>query len=235
MLELKSLSRNFGAIKVINELDLSVEQGEVLGILGPNGAGKSTLFNLINGNLRPSAGTIVYDGKDITKLNTWTRCRMGVGRTFQIPKPFSNLSVFENALISAVHGGRLSIAKARPVAIEALALTEMESKAEVLAGDLSLLDLKRLELSKALAIQPRLLLLDEIAGGLTDAECDILLSIIRKVHGQGTTVIWIEHVIHALCKVASRLVVLGEGKIIASGTPDEVLANERVHEIYLGT
>jgi branched-chain amino acid transport system ATP-binding protein len=234
MLELTSVSKSFGALNVITDVSLSVEEGELVGILGPNGAGKSTLFNLINGNLRVSSGEIRYQGKDITKVKPWTRCRMGIGRSFQVPRPFRAMSVFENVLVCAVHGAGHTIHDARARAAEALKTTELIHRADQQADDLGLLDLKRLELAKALAVEPKLLLLDEIAGGLTDAECDALLDIISRVNGHGTTVIWIEHVIHALTRIATRLVVLGEGRIIASGTPKAVLEDRKVREIYMG-
>ena len=158
LLELSGLSRRFGGLSVIEGLDLRVAQGELLGILGPNGAGKSTLFNLINGTVAPNAGTVLFDGRDITRMRPWNRARLGIGRTFQIPKPFTHMSVFENVLVAAVHGGRLSIARATPIAEETLERTGLAGRRESAAGDLRLLDLKRLELAKALAQSPRLLL-----------------------------------------------------------------------------
>lgn len=235
MLELKGLSRHFGGLHILQELSLDVASGEVLGILGPNGAGKSTLFNLIGGNLAPSAGAVRFMGADITGHRTWDRCRLGIGRTFQIPKPFGHLSVFENTLVAAVHGADLGLRAAREQAWEALLITGLTARADWDARRLPLLDLKRLELAKALAMKPRLLLLDEIAGGLTDSECEPLLEIIRSVHGRGTTVVWIEHVLHALRKVATRLAVLYGGAILVTGAPDDVLADARVREVYLGT
>ncbi len=235
MLELVGLSRHFGGLRVINGLDRAVAEGEVLGIIGPNGAGKSTLFNLIGGNLAPNDGRIVYAGRDITRMATWDRCRLGIGRTFQIPKPFHQMSVFENVLAAAVHGAGISVARAKDQAQAVLEQTGLWRKQDMPAGQLSLLDLKRLELAKALASTPKLLLLDELAGGLTEAECNSLLDIVRDVHGRGTTVVWIEHVIRALRRVASRLVVLYGGSICASGSPDAVLADARVKEVYLGT
>jgi branched-chain amino acid transport system ATP-binding protein len=234
VLELQSIKRHFGALKVIDGIDLSVAQGEVLGILGPNGAGKSTLFNLISGNLAPTSGTVLFEGKDIGSKKPWTRVRDGIGRSFQIPKPFVHLSVFENILVSAAHGARLPLRQAREEAAKAMYLTQLGDSADVLAGDLSLLDLKRLELAKALATQPRLLLLDEIAGGLTESECSELLEIIRLVHDQGVTVVWIEHVLHALMQVATRLAVIAQGGLITTGQPQNVLENKRVQELYLG-
>jgi branched-chain amino acid transport system ATP-binding protein len=234
MLVLEGVSRRFGGIKVIDALDLAVEEGEVLGILGPNGAGKSTLLNLIGGVLAPNAGRILYVGRDITRMRMWNRSRIGIGRTYQIPKPFARMSVFENLLVAAVHGRAMSMGRAKHQVASVLALTGLEHRAALPAGGLSLLDLKRLELAKALALGPRLLLLDEIAGGLTEAECDELLAIVRQVHAKGATVIWIEHVIQALRRIATRLSVISGGSILADGAPDAVLADGRVKAIYLG-
>lgn len=234
MLELRSIKRHFGALKVIDGLDLTIQRGEVLGILGPNGAGKSTLFNVICGTLSLTEGAILFDGKDVGKLRPWARVRKGIGRTFQIPKPFIHLTVFENVLVNATHGTGASLKAAHQLAAQALELAAMTHRSDVVAGNLSLLDLKRLELAKALATQPDFLLLDEIAGGLTDAECSELLDIISAVHATGVTVVWIEHVVHALLRVATRLAVIAEGGLIAQGDPKDVMANNKVQEIYLG-
>jgi branched-chain amino acid transport system ATP-binding protein len=234
MLILDRLSRRFGGLSVIVDLDLAVAEGDVLGIIGPNGAGKSTLFNLIGGVLAPNGGRVLYQGRDITHMRPWHRCRMGIGRTYQIPRPFIHMSVFENLLVAAVHGRGLPIAHARHEIGSILELTGLSNRAALPAGQLPLLDLKRLELAKTLALQPRLLLLDEIAGGLTEAECDTLLAVVRQVHATGTTVIWIEHVIQALRRIATRLVVLHAGAILADGPPDTVLADDRVKAVYLG-
>jgi branched-chain amino acid transport system ATP-binding protein len=235
VLELVGLSRHFGGLKVIDKLDLTVGDREILGIIGPNGAGKSTLFNLISGNLAPNSGRIVYAGRELAGTTVWDRCRLGIGRTFQIPKPFTHMSVFENLLVAAIHGGGMTIARAKHQAQAVLEMTGLWHWQAVDAGRLPLLDLKRLELARALASSPKLLLLDELAGGLTEAECNILLDIVREVHDRGTTVVWIEHVIRALRRIAGRLVVLYGGAIFASGPPEMVLADDRVKEVYLGT
>jgi len=235
VLELVGLSRNFGGLKVIDKLDLTVADREIVGIIGPNGAGKSTLFNLIGGNLTPDSGRIVYAGRELAGTTVWGRCRLGIGRTFQIPKPFTHMSVFENVLVAAIHGGGMTIARAKHQAEAVLETTGLWHRHAVDARRLPLLDLKRLELAKALASAPKLLLLDELAGGLTEAECNILLDIVREVHDSGTTIVWIEHVIRALRRIAGRLVVLYGGAIFASGPPELVLADDRVKEIYLGT
>jgi branched-chain amino acid transport system ATP-binding protein len=234
MLELKSVSKAFGMIVVASDIDLSLARGEALGIIGPNGAGKSTLFNLITGMLRPDRGRILLEGRDITGLPPEQRCRAGLGRSFQIPLPFEHLSVFENLSVAASFGGGMSQVEAVQVCGETLALTGLEAKANLRAGSLSLLDRKRLELARALATRPRILLLDEIAGGLTDAECHILIETIRSIHARGTSIIWIEHVVHALLAVVSRLVVLDFGRIVAQGDPPEVMRSSEVQTIYMG-
>jgi branched-chain amino acid transport system ATP-binding protein len=234
MLELKSVSKAFGMIVVASDIDLSLARGEALGIIGPNGAGKSTLFNLITGMLRPDRGRILLQGRDITGLPPEQRCRAGLGRSFQIPLPFEHLSVFENLSVAALFGGGMSQVEAVQVCGETLALTGLEAKANLRAGSLSLLDRKRLELARALATRPRILLLDEIAGGLTDAECHILIETIRSIHARGISIIWIEHVVHALLAVVSRLVVLDFGRIVAQGDPSEVMRSTEVQTIYMG-
>jgi branched-chain amino acid transport system ATP-binding protein len=234
MLELKSVSKAFGMIVVASDIDLSLARGEALGIIGPNGAGKSTLFNLITGMLRPDRGRILLEGRDITGLAPEQRCRAGLGRSFQIPLPFEHLSVFENLSVAALFGGGMSQAEAVQVCGETLALTGLEPKANLRAGSLSLLDRKRLELARALATRPQILLLDEIAGGLTDAECHILIETIRSIHARGISIIWIEHVVHALLAVVSRLVVLDFGRIVAQGVPSEVMRSSEVQTIYMG-
>jgi branched-chain amino acid transport system ATP-binding protein len=234
MLELKSVSKAFGMIVVASDIDLSLARGEALGIIGPNGAGKSTLFNLITGMLRPDRGRILLEGRDITGLAPEQRCRAGLGRSFQIPLPFEHLSVFENLSVAALFGGGMSQVEAVQLCGETLALTGLEAKANLRAGSLSLLDRKRLELARALATRPRILLLDEIAGGLTDAECHILIETIRSIHARGISIIWIEHVVHALLAVVSRLVVLDFGRIVAQGDPSEVMRSSEVQTIYMG-
>jgi branched-chain amino acid transport system ATP-binding protein len=234
ILEVHGLSRSFGGVRVIEKLDLAVAGDEIVGLLGPNGAGKSTLFNLIAGVLSPDAGSITYQNRDISRMKVWKRRRLGVGRTYQIPKPFAHMSVFENVLVGAVHGAGLSIRSARETTLDTLELTGLAGSMASPAGTLSLLDLKRLELARAIASRPALLLLDEIAGGLTEGECDALLSILAQVHARGVTIVWVEHVLHALKRLATRLAVLYGGQIIAQGTPEAILSDPRVKEIYLG-
>jgi branched-chain amino acid transport system ATP-binding protein len=232
LLSLDSLSKAYGALVVTDQVSLDVSEGEILGILGPNGAGKTTLFNLIAGSVRPDLGRVTFDGLDITARPAADRCRLGIARSFQVPNPFGGMTVFENALVGATFGRAPKDPEARAASV--LELTGMKAKANQLAGGLTLLDRKRLEMARALAANPRLLLLDEIAGGLTDSECVSLLSAIRDVHASGVTIVWIEHVVHALLSVAERLVVLNFGKLIVEGKPKEVMASREVRSVYLG-
>ena len=234
ILELHDVSKSFGALKVTDGVSLSVPRGQALGIIGPNGAGKSTLFNLITGNLAPDAGRIVFLGQDVTGYPAMKRVKMGVGRSFQIPQPFEGLTVFENLLVAASFGRGKSEAAVTDDCAAILEQTELMRRANTPAGALSLLERKRLELARAMATGPELLLLDEIAGGLTEGECQALVATIKGIHAGGTTIIWIEHVLHALNAVVERLVVLDFGRVIGVGTPDEMMASKEVREIYLG-
>jgi branched-chain amino acid transport system ATP-binding protein len=231
-LSLESLSKAYGALVVADGLSLDVEKGEILGVLGPNGAGKTTLFNLIAGTVRPDSGRVAFEGRDVSRLDAAARCKLGLARSFQVPHPFGGMTVFENVLVGAVFGGNPRDPEGRALAV--LELTGMRAKANQLAGGLTLLDRKRLEMARALATDPKLLLLDEIAGGLTDSECASLLAAIRDIHAAGVTIVWIEHVVHALLSVAKRLVVMNFGKIIADGLPDQVMASREVKSVYLG-
>ncbi|KRD68173.1 ABC transporter ATP-binding protein [Ensifer sp. Root278] len=234
LLELERVSKRFGALTVADEISFSVGEGEALGIIGPNGAGKSTLFNLITGNIAADSGTVRFGGVDVTRTPPMARCLSGMGRTFQIPQPFEKLTVFENLLVAGSFGTRRREAEACDRCAEILVDTGLFEKANVLAGGLTLLQRKRLELARALATEPRLLLLDEIAGGLTEAECHQLVATISAIQQKGVAVIWIEHVLHALTSVVERLLVLNFGKVIGIGKPDELMASRAVQEIYLG-
>lgn len=234
ILSLQNVSKSFGALTVSDDVSFDVPQGQALGIIGPNGAGKSTLFNLITGNLRPNAGTITFDGRDVTQVSPMQRCLSGIGRSFQIPQPFDNLTVFENLLVAGTCGRNQSEREVADDCADILTQTEMIALANTPASSLSLLERKRLELARALATDPKLLLLDEIAGGLTDGECQSLIATIKSIHARGVTIIWIEHVLHALTSVVEQLLVLDFGKVIALGAPDEIMASQQVKEIYLG-
>jgi branched-chain amino acid transport system ATP-binding protein len=234
LLEIRGLTRAFGSVKAADAIDLDVQKGEALGIVGPNGAGKTTLFNLIAGDLSPDAGTIRFQGGDITALGAHRRSAAGIGRTYQIPRPFENLTVFENLLVGAVYGGRKSESAAIEPCAGILRLTGLIARANRPAGTLTLLERKRLELARALATGPELLLLDEIAGGLTEGECLALVETIKSIRASGITIVWIEHVVHALLAVVSRLIVLDFGRKIAEGEPHAVMRSPEVQEIYMG-
>lgn len=234
LLELRNVRRAFGAVVVADDIVLDVAEGEALGIIGPNGAGKSSLFNLISGGLRPDSGAITLDGTDVTRMPMRRRVHAGIGRSYQVPQPFEHMTVYENTCVSACFGANTSEREAQKGVVEVLDKTGLLPKANMLAGSLSLLERKRLEMARALATRPRLLLLDEIAGGLTDAECDSLVSTIQDVNRGGTTIIWIEHVTHALLAVVSRLVAIDFGRIIAEGDPKSVMNSDEVRRIYLG-
>ncbi|MBF9033201.1 ATP-binding cassette domain-containing protein [Rhodobacterales bacterium HKCCE2091] len=234
ILSLTGVCKSFGALKVTDEVSFELPQGQALGIIGPNGAGKSTLFNLITGNIAADAGRIEFLDTDVTRTPPMSRCLMGIGRSFQIPQPFDKLTVFENLLVAATHGRKLSEREVGSDCAAILDRTGLMRVANSPAGSLSLLQRKRLELARALATDPKLLLLDEIAGGLTDAECVELVDTIRAIHRGGTTIVWIEHVLHALTSVVERILVLDFGRVVAVGPPDEVMASKEVREIYLG-
>jgi branched-chain amino acid transport system ATP-binding protein len=234
LLEVAALSKSFGSIVAADNLDLAVATNEAVGIIGPNGAGKTTLFNLIAGTLAPGGGTIRFDDRDITRAAPPARCRAGIGRTHQIPQPFEKLTVFENLLVGAVHGQHISEREAAQSCGEILDRLDLLRHANSLAASLTLLQRKRLEMARALATVPKLLLLDEIAGGLTEGECAELVTTIKEIRHGGVAILWIEHVVHALLAVVDRLVVLNFGRKIAEGEPREVMASPEVRQIYIG-
>jgi branched-chain amino acid transport system ATP-binding protein len=233
LVEVDDLLKSFG-VPVIDHLSFSVDAGEAVGVVGPNGAGKTTLLNLIAGELEPDHGTITFEGKDVTHVRPELRARSGIARTAQIPRPFEGLTVFENVLVGAAFGTHAHGREATEVAAAALEQADMLAKANVPAGSLALLDRKRLELARALATRPKLLLLDEIAGGLTEAEVHELIDKIREIHAGGVTIVWIEHIVHALLAVVGRIMAMNFGRKIAEGEPREVMASAAVREVYLG-
>ena len=235
MLSFQDVSKSFGALKVTDHLSFEVAKGEALGVLGPNGAGKTTVFNLITGGLAPDAGRIAFNGRDIARLAPHKRCRAGIGRSYQVALPFEGMTVFENVLVGAMYGGQLhSTNEANDRCVDLLYRTGLLDKANRLAGSITLLDRKRLELARALATRPELLLLDEIAGGLTEAEAHALVELINDIRAEGVTIVWIEHVVHALLAVASRLLVINFGAKLAEGDPRAVMASPEVKRVYMG-
>jgi len=234
ILALERISKRFGAVVAAQEIDLALDQGEALGIIGPNGAGKTTLFGIATGTVAPDGGRVLLAGTDITRLSPDRRCRLGLARSFQIPQPFGGMTVFENAVVAAAFGQGLHERDVYAACLEILDRCGLAGKANRLAGSLTLIDRKRLELARALATKPRVLLLDEVAGGLTEHECASLVALIREVRETGVSIIWIEHVVHALIAVVDRLAVLHAGAIIESGEPNAVIRSPQVAEIYLG-
>jgi branched-chain amino acid transport system ATP-binding protein len=235
LLQLDNVTKRFGRVVIAEELSLSVGAGDTVGIVGPNGAGKTSLFGLISGDLAPGAGHVRFAGKNVTRLDSSSRCRLGIGRTYQVPRPFTDMTVFENVLVAAQQGGGLRRKASYAAAARALEMTGMAGEANVPAGRLGLLARKRLEIARALATGPQLLLLDEVAGGLTDPEVTVLVEIIRGINAEGVAVIWIEHVVRALTSLVARMTCLYGGEFIGDGTPAEVLSTPRVREVYLGS
>lgn len=234
LLALHQVSKSFGALKVTDNISLSVTAGEVLGILGPNGAGKTTLFNLISGDLKADAGEIEFDGRRITTAPPFQRCRDGIGRSYQVPQPFGAMSVFENLVTAACFGAQVSEKEAWAIAWDVLQQTGLARFSNQPAGGLTLLNRKRLELARALATRPRLLLLDEIAGGLTVHETHELVEELKRIKTTGMTIIWIEHVVHALFSIADRLLVINFGKTLCEGSPEAVMQDTEVRRVYMG-
>jgi branched-chain amino acid transport system ATP-binding protein len=235
ILELRSIDKAFGNVIVADGLSLSLAAGVILGIVGPNGAGKTSMLDLITGDLAPDRGAILFDDRDITHQPTHQRARLGIGRTHQIPRPFAAITVFENVLVGATFAGHdRSAGDPVAVTVDALRRTELLGRANVLAGSLPLLDRKRLELARALASRPRILLLDEIAGGLTEREVEALIGTIVAIRADGVTIVWIEHVVAALLSAVDRLIAVNLGRVLADGEPAAVIASSAVQAVYLG-
>jgi branched-chain amino acid transport system ATP-binding protein len=234
LLQIDTVHQRFGALQVLNGISLTVPAAQALGVVGPNGAGKTTLIDIVAGGRRPDSGRITLAGQDVTTASPGRRTRLGLGRTYQVPRPFASMTVFENALVAASRGASLRRQAAWDAAYGALAQTGLSARANVPAHRLTLLERKRLELARALATKPSVLLLDEIAGGLTEPETNALIATIRQVHAAGTTIVWVEHIMRALTQVVQRAVCLADGGILFDGTPADMLADAHVRRAYLG-
>ncbi len=229
----RGVSKSYGALRVLREVDFAVFPGEVFGVLGPNGAGKTTLFNMISGDATLDAGVLSFAGEALQSEPPHKRCRRGIGRTYQIPKPYGAMSTFENLLVSAMFGARRSTREAYGQCNAILEDCGLADEANRPAGKLTLLDRKRLELARALASNPKVLLLDEIAGGLTEEKSRLLVNLVRRIRERGVTIVWIEHVLNAILAVADRILVLNFGEKIAEGLPQAVLADPEVRRVYM--
>jgi branched-chain amino acid transport system ATP-binding protein len=235
ILEAEHLTKAYGGVKVVDDLSVSLYQGEALGVVGPNGAGKTTMLNLLTGIVHPDHGRVVFAGQDVSSWSPDQRCHAGLGRTYQIPKPFEGMTVFENVLVGATYGRGQSEKASYELCARALHRTGMLPQANVLAESLSLLDRKRLELARALAIEPKVLLLDEIAGGLTEKEVLLLIETVKDLRSEGISIVWIEHIVHALLAVVDRLIAIDFGRLIAEGDPKTVINSPQVRDVYMGS
>ena len=234
LLTVDGLCKSFGALRVADRISFAVEEGEILGIIGPNGAGKTTLFGLLAGNLPVDDGTIRFAGADITAQPAHERGRRGLARTYQVPRPFTHMTVFENLKVAATFGGGMEPSDADDRVDRVLAATGMRSERNTLAGRLPLIMRKRHELARALAMRPKLLLIDEVAAGLTDAEVAEFIRLVRSIRDSGITVVWIEHVMKTMLTATDRLLAFDEGRLLASGRPQDVINAPEVRRVYLG-
>jgi branched-chain amino acid transport system ATP-binding protein len=237
LLQAAGITKRFGALTVLQDVNLSLQAGEAVGVVGPNGAGKTTLMGVLAGAHPPTAGTVRFGAEDLSRMAAAERCRRGIVRTHQVPRPFGGMTVFENAYVAASlksDARGTTTRQQEEIATDALRLCGMLDVANRRADSLGLLDRKRLELARALATRPRLLLLDEIGGGLTDGEAGVLVGIIRELGRRQITIVWIEHIVHVLLQVAGRLICMDAGRIIADGEPHAVMAHPDVVGAYLG-
>ena len=233
LLQLQGLTRHFGGLRAVEDVSLDVEEGEFLGIIGPNGAGKTTLFSLVSGQLPPTDGRVVFDGQDITGWPAHRVAQAGLVRTFQLMRPFGSMSVVDNVAIAS-HNRHRSRTAARGHALEILERVRLDDVAQRDTGSLTTAGLKRLELARALAMQPRLLLLDEVLAGLVPAERTPMIETLRELHADGLTILYVEHIMAAVMALSQRLLVMHEGRSLALGDPQEVVHDPRVVEAYLG-
>ena len=235
ILHVRGLSKSFGAISVANNISFSVSEGEILGIIGPNGAGKTTLFGILSGLIEPSSGEIIFCDEDISSMPTHERARKGIARTYQVPRPFGQMTVFDNLRVAAIFAGGLSGSEATEWIERTLATTGLTRFADTPAGRLPLLVRKRHELARALAMRPKLLLIDEVSAGLTEQEVSEFIALVKRIRNMGITIIWIEHVIRTMLTATDRLMALAGGEVLAVGLPAQVINQPEVKRVYLGT
>jgi branched-chain amino acid transport system ATP-binding protein len=236
LLKVESLSKRFGGLMAVSQASFKVKEGEIVGLIGPNGAGKTTLFNLITGAITADSGRVTFEGQDLNGLSSYRICRAGIARTFQVPRPFAKMTCGENVLVALI-GRNISVPQPerRGAILEMLRLVGLAGKEHVLSADLNLIDTKRLEVARALATGPRLILLDEVLGGLSSLEMSQALDLIRAIrHRFGVTILWIEHVMGAIMSLSERVLVVDQGRLICEGPPAEVTRDRRVIEAYLG-
>jgi branched-chain amino acid transport system ATP-binding protein len=230
-----NLTKRFGGLVAVNSLTFKLEEGELLGLIGPNGAGKTTLFNLISGFEKPTEGAIMFKGKRIDGLPPHEITKLGISRTFQIPQPFINMTVLQNLLIASMYGAGLSMERAQAEAKEILRSVGLADKESLLTKDLTMVELRKLELARALCNRPRLLLVDEAAAGLAPKDISKILDILKKIHENGVTIIMVEHILSVIMKMAERVMVMHQGRKLAEGKPLEIVKTPEVIEAYLGT
>ena len=234
ILKVKNVCSGYERIRILNGLSFDVYEGEVLGVIGPNGCGKTTMLNTLVGLIRIDEGKIEFNGKEVSKLPPFARCGLGIGRTFQVPRPFIGMSLLDNVLVASVHGAGHSIKDGEKIAQECLDRVGLGDKAKLKAGELTLLDRKKLEIARALGTEPKLLLLDEVAAGLTELEVTEVMKLVEELKKENLTIIWIEHIIETMVNATDRLMCMAEGKNVIIGKPEEVVASPVVEELYLG-
>ena len=234
ILTVKNLGISFGSNHVLKNINFTLDEGEVLGVIGPNGAGKTVMLNILTGILKPTRGTIHFQEKEISHEGITDRCRGGIGRTFQVPRPFEQMTVFENIMVGGVFGAGMSEAEAKKKALEVSKIIKLDNKLDLFAGKLGLLDRKRLEIGRALATEPKILLLDEVGGGLTESEVGLIIDLVKIIKKQGVSVIWIEHIIRTMLEGTDRVMLLADGVDVITGTPLDVMNSKEVKRVYMG-